>query len=105
MTPADILRAAKARIATPERWTRGTMARDEDGNGVASVSDHACAWCSLGAMEAEAGASTRARVYAIRALNRAIDNKPIDDWNDAPGRTHAEVLAAFDRAIAIAEAP
>lgn len=25
---------------------------------------------------------------------------PIWDWNDAPERTHAEVLAAFDRAIA-----
>ena len=105
MTPADILRAAKARIATPERWTRGRMARDEDGNGVQSVSEHACAWCSIGAVEAETGASTSALVRALRALNRAIDNKPIDDWNDAPGRTHAEVLAAFDRAIAIAEAP
>lgn len=24
------------------------------------------------------------------------------EWNDAPGRTHAEVLAAFDKAIAAA---
>lgn len=28
----------------------------------------------------------------------------IYNWNDAPERTHAEVLAAFDRAIATAEA-
>lgn len=104
MTPADILRAAKARIATPERWTRAAMARDQDGDRVASVSERACAWCSIGAMEAEVGASTSALVRALRALNLAVDGVPVDIWNDMPGRTHAEVLAAFDRAIALAEA-
>jgi hypothetical protein len=29
---------------------------------------------------------------------------PITTWNDAPERTHAEVLAAFDKAIALAKA-
>jgi hypothetical protein len=28
----------------------------------------------------------------------------ITDWNNEPGRTHGEVLAAIDRAIAIAQA-
>jgi hypothetical protein len=28
----------------------------------------------------------------------------ITDWNNEPGRTHAEVLAVIDRAIAIAQA-
>jgi hypothetical protein len=37
-------------------------------------------------------------------LERAIGERFIGDWNDAPGRTHAEVLEAFDRAIALAEA-
>jgi hypothetical protein len=28
----------------------------------------------------------------------------LGDWNDTPGRTQAEVLAAFDKAIELAEA-
>lgn len=35
---------------------------------------------------------------AFRAANGKIG--AISSWNDAPERTHAEVLAAFDRAIA-----
>lgn len=29
----------------------------------------------------------------------------LGDWNDAPERTQAEVLAAFDKAIELADAP
>jgi hypothetical protein len=28
-----------------------------------------------------------------------VDDTNVPAWNDAPSRTHAEVLAAFDRAI------
>lgn len=41
---------------------------------------------------------------AVRALYRAIGIDPrvttIPQWNDTPGRTEAEVLAAYDKAIA-----
>lgn len=37
---------------------------------------------------------------ALDALRDAINDAAIFRWNDAPERTHAEVLAAFDRAIA-----
>lgn len=41
-------------------------------------------------------------INAAMLFERANDiaGRSIVDWNDAPGRTHAEVLAAFDRAIA-----
>lgn len=37
-------------------------------------------------------------------VGAAVGGVPIGRWNDAPERTHAEVLAAFDRAIELAEA-
>jgi hypothetical protein len=44
---------------------------------------------------------------AIEALKKAADidlNIGIATWNDAPERTEAEVLAAYDKAITAAEA-
>jgi hypothetical protein len=35
-----------------------------------------------------------------RCLPRVWRGRPIPDFNDAPGRTQAEVVALFDRAIA-----
>lgn len=43
----------------------------------------------------------RAWVRALDALRDAIGGTDtVIAWNDAPERTHAEVLAAFDKAIA-----
>ncbi len=50
--------------------------------------------------------STSSESAAIEAANRAfrkaIFRVSIPGWNDAPGRTEAEVLAAFDRAVDLA---
>lgn len=40
---------------------------------------------------------------AFEPFRKAIECRDVLTWNDAPGRTVEEVLAAFDRAIAIAE--
>jgi hypothetical protein len=45
-----------------------------------------------------ASAAAVSRVAAAARLKR----NSLDRWNDAPGRTQAQVLAAFDRAIAAA---
>jgi hypothetical protein len=37
---------------------------------------------------------------SINVLGKAIDTPSIVGWNDTSGRTQAEVLAAFDKAIA-----
>lgn len=115
MTPAEVLRAARALIATPERWTRSTYMRDSAGLrlDIRCADDRARAvcWCSLGATaqvasDCDYGASDcdyGAEVKADRLLEAAVGGDVVR-WNDRPGRTHAEVLAAFDRAIALAEA-
>lgn len=37
---------------------------------------------------------------AANALRVAAEIKFVSSWNDAPNRTHADILAAFDKAIA-----
>ena len=120
MTPADVLRAARERISTPERWTKGVYAIDSDGCAVDTSDRRACAWCALGALAASLpcrdpdilGMRTPLFDEARALLSAGVPRNAgvrschwsVSFWNDAPGRTHAEVLATFDRAIALAEA-
>lgn len=110
MTTAEILKAAREKVAAG--WTQGENARDEDGNPVGAGA--AACWCAYGAIDAATPREGlgyaefyRVRSDAMLILRDAIGlpgTNRIADWNDAPGRTQAEVLAAFDRAIALAEA-
>ena len=88
---AEGLRRARDLLATPETWSRYALYRVRP-SGVA-------AWCIGGALN-EACPKFRGSAHA--ALRKAIGLGKHDDvavWNDERGRTHAEVLAAFDRAI------
>jgi hypothetical protein len=106
VSPADILRAARERIATPERWNQGWFAADAAGREVSSVSPIACSWCALGAVYATSGGARGADVEAllIAALPAECSAGDVGYFNDLPATTHADVLALFDRAIAAAEA-
>lgn len=112
MTPAEVLRAARERISTPERWTRDAFARDPEGWAIDPKHERACAWCTLGAIcsvlpgtDPDPGDGRGPLFDAARALlARAIGRELVAWWNDNPVRTHAEVLAAFDRAIELDEA-
>ena len=109
---ADKLREARALI---ERgWTQGVDARDAFGEECDPYCDDAECFCANGAMcraFARVTLSDRDIVRDAEAiLNEAIGRParnavdwPFIDWNDAPERTHAEVLAAFDKAIELAE--
>lgn len=106
MSVVAILQTAKARIDTPEKWRQGWTS---------TASDNPDADCSQTAIE-HASAHMAPRDYYVRrrlsggallALATAVgiecDLAEIWRWNDAPERTHAEVMAAFDKAIALAE--
>lgn len=101
MTPAEILRRARDRIATPERWTQGAYRRDA--NGKKCNPDEAVCWCSVGAITSICNIRKREDWAPVDFLGEVVGDR-IGVWNDAPNRTHAEVLDAFDRAIALAEA-
>lgn len=96
---ADILRAAKARIGTPERWCQGGASWE----GLKGEQYPACAAIACWWHRGPRGAASDDERAAINALEAVVmDHLPT--WNDAPERTHAEVMAAFDRAIAAEEA-
>ena len=95
----DKLRAARALIAAPGGWTQGASARDSNGRAIVSHSPSAVCFCSGGALFRVNGHYLENR----EALRRAMNCDNLVDWNDVLGRTQAEVVAAFDRAIALAE--
>ena len=95
VTPAHLLRAARALIEQEDRWVQG---RYETLRGRR---------CAMGALQAAArvlrhpGAFDQARDYLrTEALIRGYSH--VEKMNDRS--THAEVLAAFDHAIRRAEA-
>jgi hypothetical protein len=94
-------------------WSLGAQARDDAGSVVAAWSERASSWSLLGALLASwhhyhedlnedvVGHSTDARALgdATEALGEATGTAGLDQWNDAPGRSLAEVVAAVDRAL------
>jgi hypothetical protein len=92
---ADKLREARALI---ERgWCQG---------------DYVCGTsvCVYGAIQAtlygdpEDCSVTADEEEVVVLLKEATGSAALVQWNDCPGRTQAEVLAAFDKAIQLAEA-
>lgn len=85
---ANALRKARDYLSDPAHWCQGHYSRGD-------------AYCVVGSLklrEPHFWAHNKAT-----SIFREVVGSSLEDWNDAPGRTHAEVLAAFDRAIALAE--
>lgn len=85
--PKEIFERAKELINTPEKWM-------QYGSGITS-------FCVLGSL-AEVLQSSTLSVSRLFARANGLEEYyiAIAEWNDTPGRTHAEVMAAFDKAIA-----
>lgn len=85
MTAKEILIAVKARIDTPDKWSQGA------GTGTRL--------CSIEAFTVIPDAIGQSRIVAEDLLREAMNGKDasIVEFNDS--HTHAEVMAAFDRAI------
>jgi hypothetical protein len=99
-----ILRRAKRLLIPSYRWIQGTFTLMKVRRGKTIQ-----CFCSAGAIE-EATAELapvgddwyKATEFLQRAINRHSDGYSIASWNDKPRRTHAQVIAMFDRAIAMA---
>lgn len=87
---ADALRAAKALIDTPEKWScrDGAWYRPEE-------TGKRCVVIAL------TDADSFNAIPLFKRANGFVAD--VAKWNDAPERTHADVMQAFDRAIALAE--
>lgn len=97
----EILIAARAKIAQPECWTQGRQARTQIGIGTDARDARAVCWCGFGAVWFVVGYDyyNSTVTNAENALNDQTPQKHFPTWQDAKGRTHAEVLAMFDKAI------
>lgn len=95
MKNSEKLKAAKAVITDPNKWTQRAFARDKDGVMVGSIDPSAVCFCSIGAIN-----SLKLSNYASSKLQSELNDfmsGDIADFND--NCTHAEVMAAWDRAI------
>lgn len=113
VTTVEVLRAARARIAEPEDWTRCAAARDDLGEPTYPSSPQATCWCALGAAWAVSDIvdETYLLAYALPPEFRTRFGQTYTNptplvavYNDHPLTTHADILALYDRAIAAAEA-
>lgn len=107
-TTRDRLIAARELLTPNSSWIQDGFAHDENGEAVPPESPDAVCWCLSGALDlvAASGASSwieRLRIASAlyERVNRAIPQEyaNMEDWNDAPERTHQNVLDLLDRMI------
>jgi hypothetical protein len=101
MTPAlstrEVLVEARRLIEDPSNWSQRKFACTETGRSCGIVSPRAVAWCAEGACVLAARRAQYGELYLIDKLSEAIGNGSVSLFNDSS--SHADVLAAFDRAI------
>jgi hypothetical protein len=99
-TEIQILDKAIEKIADPAKWGKGVRGNEP---GKDRPLDTCCAAEALEDAEKEHGRGNLVRVlkivYCAAGLEWRYD--AITNWNDAPERTHAEVIAALRLARAI----
>lgn len=96
MTPKQILTQARELISDPKRWTKGYFAKTALGAPCGSLSDRAICWCISGAINKVSEFKNHQVAYDRLRL---VVGPLITQFNDDPKTTHADVIAAFDRAI------
>ena len=98
---------AHARNLIASAWTQHADARDVVGLAVDPWKPDAVSWSLLGALVASydrllsadgQGDAVAALRHACTLLAPVVDSESLSDWNDAPERTQADVLAALDEA-------
>ena len=97
-----VLVRARALIADERHWCQWSFARGW-GIPVPPRSTFARRFCAIGAVKRAARELLLTTRNARIALERQT-GREIERWNDDPRRTHAEVIAVFDDAIAALEA-
>jgi hypothetical protein len=105
LKPITVLRRARKLIESPKSWIQGSFVGKRKG---------VQCYCGLGALATAAGITAQPqhlpdgkfpREYytAHSLLNTAAGPAYFPSFNDDEDTTHADVLAAFDRAIALAK--
>jgi hypothetical protein len=111
------LKAMRELLAVPERWTKLAGGRLRDGSECQPTNRHVMSVCLVGAECRIRETDQLPVASACEELGKLLspwngdpawahyeNAKAAMDWQNAPERTHAEVLALLDRAIAQVEA-
>lgn len=89
----EVLDGAADLIAKPGGWVQHTYAVDAYGRPTNRFGADACSFCLTGAMDRIGyNVSTYYQAEAVDYLNHLLGNRSSVGFNDAPGRTQAEVV-------------
>lgn len=94
-----VLARARLLLKDERRWCRGSFARGWRDIPVPAGSTLARRYCALGAIM-RAGRELALPVEEACLALEWQTGRPVQDWNDDSCRNHADVIAAFDAAIA-----
>jgi len=94
-----VLIRARNLIADERQWCKRAFARTWFDIPIPVQSTFARRFCAMGAIKRAGGELGMPMKDAGKALERQTV-RPVADWNDDAWRTHGEVVAAFDAAIA-----
>ena len=100
---AEVLRVARIMIEQPENWTKGVLARHRNGNPIGYDTKNAYCFCMVGALcrASNDGLIPEEVLNAVKFAVCTIKQTAfLDEFNDDPATTHADVLAAMDLARA-----
>ena len=107
MSPETLAIAIEVRklLQSPKAWTKGTYARDADGNKVSSYDKNAVCWCLQGAIHksSERGHSTEIWDVMENFLREKYGYSTITSYNDQTLREHSDVIQMLDSFIADAK--
>ncbi len=106
VTVVELLKNARKLLAK-SGWTQNVSARDSENCAVSCIKDRAVSFCALGAVWRSASSSTELNdsrlLKAQYLLSTVTESSDITVWNDVEGRRKKDVLAAYDKAIKLAE--
>ena len=94
-----LLMDAKALIAKPENWCKGTFAKSAKGRPVPIDSAKACRFCAYGAVLHAEGKTYAGPPRQADMLLDTLTLGGLVHFNDAPTTTHPMVMRLFNKAI------
>lgn len=103
-TALSVLVKARELLTPPGAWVKNEWARNARGEHVLPDDKGAICFCAAGAIWRAGGRALTARSEARFTFAQANGGEYPLSFNDGPRRTQAQILKAFDRAIAKARA-
>jgi hypothetical protein len=106
-TVLEVLEGALEILRDPKRWTKREYSRDINDRDCSPHSSRAKCFCAIGAIMRVSGSRPELstlwalHIEATNVLRRVTRQYDIGVWNDAPERTHAEIIQGFEKAIAV----